>query len=182
MGHFDFRALVNCPLQTVFAVYTDTDAWYRCTSVREVKWVGRPWEQGSRMRVTSQTMISQTMDQVLLHFEPERRLTYLSHFFGITLETRLSFRAIPGGKTQIQVRGEFIGVASRSFGFAFGPAIEGGSRDFIENLNRECERVASVGAQQRVPTELKGRTAANPIRNSLEGPSIFRRGGRFLRP
>ena len=142
MGHFDFRFLLNCPLPTVFAVYTDIETWVRCTSVKEVQWIGRPWEQGSRMRVTSETMIRQTMDQLLLHFEPQRRIAYLSHFFGITLETRLGFRAVSDVKTELQVRAEFIGVASQTFGFALGPAIQHGTREFIENLNKECERLA----------------------------------------
>jgi hypothetical protein len=147
MGHFDFRSFLSCPLSTVFSVYTDTDAWCRCTNVKKVQWLGKPWVQGARMRVTSEAMITQTMDQVLLRYEPERRLTYLSHFFGVTLETRLSFRAISDFETEIHVRAEFVGVASRTFGFALGPAIEQGTRAFIENLNKECERIASTGEQ-----------------------------------
>ena len=80
------------------------------------------------------------MDQLLLHFEPQRSIAYLSHFLGITLETRLGFRAISDVKTELQVRAEFIGVASRTFGFALGPAIQHGTREFIENLNKECAR------------------------------------------
>jgi hypothetical protein len=142
MGCFEIRVTVNRPLATVFSVYADTDAWKRCTEVTDVEWTGKPWEEGSRMRVRSHGLVPATSDQVLLHFETNRRIAYISHFFGITLETRLSFRALSEQSSEVHVRAEFVGVASRTFGFALGPAIDRGTTDFIEALKKECERVA----------------------------------------
>jgi Polyketide cyclase / dehydrase and lipid transport len=152
MGCFEIRATVNCPVATVFSVYTDTDAWRRCTVVTDVQWVmGKPWDEGSRMRVRSGGVVPTSSDQVVLHFEPNRRVAYMSHFFGITLETRLTFRAISDHATEIHMRGEFVGAASRTFGFALGPAIERGTLAFVEALNRECERLAPAEAQGDLP-------------------------------
>ncbi len=103
------------------------------------------------MRIRSGGVIPTASDQVLLHFEPHRRIAYISHFFGITLETRLTFRAASDHATEIHMRGEFVGAASRTFGFALGPAIERGTLAFVEALNRECERVASSEAQRELP-------------------------------
>jgi hypothetical protein len=151
MGCFEIRVTVNRPLASVFSVYTDTDAWIRCTEVTHVEWLGNPWEEGSRMRVRSNNLVPTTSDQVLLHFETNRRIAYMSHFFGITLETRLSFRALSDDAAEVHVRAEFVGVASRTFGFALGPAIERGTTTFIEALKKECERVAPE-AQGEMPS------------------------------
>jgi hypothetical protein len=144
MGFFEFRVPVKCPVATVFAIYTDTDAWKRCTEISEVEWWGKPWEEGSRIRIKGYGSTRETIDQVLLHFEPPRSLAYISHFFGMTLETRLTLHAVSDNETEVQLRGEFVGLASRAFGFALGPAIERATRLTTEGLNKECERIAAL--------------------------------------
>jgi hypothetical protein len=153
MGFYEFRLPVKCPVATAFAIYTDTDAWKRCTEVSEVQWVGKPWVEGSRIRIKGYGSIRDTIDQVLLHFEPPRSVAYISHFFGITLETRQTFHAVSDCETEVQVRGEFVGIASRALGFALGPAIERATRLTTEGLRRECERVAALQPQPNRPAE-----------------------------
>jgi hypothetical protein len=153
MGFFEFRLSVRCPAATVFAIYTDTDAWKRCTEISEVEWLGKPWEEGSRVRIKGYGSTRETIDQVLLHFEPPRSLAYISHFFGMTLETRLTFHAVSDNETEVQVRGEFVGIASRAFGFALGPAIERATRLTTEGLSKECERVAASQPRPSRPAE-----------------------------
>jgi len=152
MGFFEFRIPVRCTSATVFAVFTDTDAWQRCTEISQVEWLGKPWEEGSRIRVKHGDT-RETIDQVLVHFEPPRSLAYISHFFGMTLETRLTFHAISAYETEVQVRGEFVGIASRAFGFALGPAIERATRATTEGLIKECERVAASQPRLEGPSE-----------------------------
>jgi len=163
MGFFEFRIPAKCPLATVFATYTDTDAWVRSTEISRIEWVGNPWQVGSRMRIKEYGNIRDTIDQVLLHFEPPRSVAYLSHFFGMTLETRLTFQAISDQETEIQVRGEFVGTASKVFGFALGPAIERATRVTMEGLRNECERIAATQAQPDASSKIQAqRAAANP--------------------
>jgi len=147
MGFFEFRLPVKCPAATAFAIYTDTDAWKRCTEISAVEWVGKAWEEGSRIRIKGYGDIRDTIDQVLLHFEPPRSVAYISHFFGITLETRQTFHAVSELETEVQVRGEFVGIASRALGFALGPAIERAVRLTTEGLKKECERIAASQAR-----------------------------------
>ncbi|HLW84365.1 MAG TPA: SRPBCC family protein [Candidatus Sulfotelmatobacter sp.] len=146
MGFFEFRLSVKCPVTTVFATYTDTDAWIRSTEISKVEWVGKPWQEGSRIRVKGYGDTRDTIDQVLLHFEPPRSVAYISHFLGMTLETRLMFQPVSADETEVQVRGEFVGMASKAFGFALGPAIERATRKTLEDLSTECERIAATQA------------------------------------
>jgi hypothetical protein len=145
MGCFEIQITVHRPLATVFSVYTDTNKWRWCSYIRDVRWIrGNPWEEESRLRIEIDGAIGSTVDQVLIGFEVNRRADYISHFSGITMETRVSFRSLSDQETEIHGRIEFVGTVSRIVGFAIGPAIERSTRQFFEDLKRECERVKPV--------------------------------------
>ena len=83
-----------------------------------------------------------TVDQALMHFEPNRRVDFISHFGGITLQTGVTFQALSENETEIQVQLEFVGVFSRIAGFAVETAIERSTRLFFEDLKQACERIS----------------------------------------
>jgi len=141
MRSFEFRVEINRPLAAVFAVYTQPDTWRWCSFIRNIRWTrGNPWEAESRMRIETDNPAGETLDQVVMHFEPNRRVEFLSHGGGITLQTRVTFQALSENRTEIKLQLEFVGVFSRIAGFAIEPAIERGSRQFFEDLNQACER------------------------------------------
>jgi hypothetical protein len=138
----EIRVAINRPLAAAFAVYTQADTWRWCSYFRSCRWVrGRPWEEESRLHIELDGPV-RTVDQVLMHFEPYRRADFISHFGGITLETKVSFRALSNDETEIKVEMEFIGVFSRIAGFAIDAAIERSTRLFFEDLKRACEQAA----------------------------------------
>jgi hypothetical protein len=139
MGSSQIRVTVNRPLATVFTVYTQPETWGWCSYIRSARWArGRPWEEQSRLHIEIDDKTE--VDQVLMHFEPERRVEFISHFTGVTLETRVTFRAASERETGIEVDLEFVGVFSRIAGFAIDKAIQESTRKFFEDLKRECER------------------------------------------
>ena len=79
------------------------------------------------------------MDQVVTHFEPYRRIDFISHFAGITLLTQVQFRAFSDDQTEVHGKLEFIGTFSRMAGFAIGPALEQGTEKFYKDLKQACE-------------------------------------------
>jgi len=150
MGMFEFRLVAASPLATTFKVFTDTNAWERATVVTSAQWVmGKPWELQSRLRIESDGLVASVSDQVLLEFEPNRRLAYLSHFLGITLESRVAFRAVSDRETEIHARLEVVGDASRELGFDVAPVMESSTRKFFDDLSAECERVARSEEKQK---------------------------------
>jgi hypothetical protein len=141
MGYFEIRVTVDRPLATVFSGYTNLEMWKGSPHILDAEWVqGTPWEEGSRIRLKISGPAGSTVDQVLTHFETNREVAYLSHFSGITMESRLSFRAISSEETLVHGRMEFVGALSRVVGFAVGPAIERGTKQFFEDLKMQCER------------------------------------------
>jgi hypothetical protein len=140
MRSFEIRVTIDRPLATVFTVYTQPDTWAWCSYLRTVRWVrGRPWEEESRLQIEVDGP-GGTIDQVLIRFEPYRRVDFLSHFSGVTLESRINFRPLSDDQTEINVQLEFVGVFSRIAGFAIDKAIERSTRLFFEDLKRTCEQ------------------------------------------
>ena len=142
MGRSEIRITIGCPLSHVFATYTQPDTW-RWANMRSVRWTkGNPWEVDSRMRIEPDNAYGVIVDQVLMHFEPYRRVDFIGHFGGITMQSQVRFRALSDHLTEIESHLEFIGMFSRIAGFAVGSAIEHGVQRFYQDLKRECERTA----------------------------------------
>jgi uncharacterized membrane protein len=140
MRSFEIRVAINRPVAAVFAVYTQADTWRWSSYIRSVRWVrGRPWEVESRLQIEIDGPV-RTVDQALMHFEPNRRVDFISHFGGITLQTGVTFQALSENETEIQVQLEFVGVFSRIAGFAVETAIERSTRLFFQDLKQACER------------------------------------------
>jgi len=140
MGRSDIRVTIARPLKFVFDTYTQPDTW-AWSDIRNFVWTqGEPWVVESRMRFEPKESYGAVVDQVLTHFEPYRRVDYISHFGGITLLSQIEFKAVAENTTEIRSQLEFIGTFSRMASLAVGPAIENGARTFYQDLKRHCER------------------------------------------
>lgn len=99
----------------------------------------RAWSAGSRLQIETRAPIRAIVDQVVQHFTPHESVSYISHVLGITCETRVVFVRVAGGKTSINVSMHLLGTLSRSLGFAIEPVITKATRNFFEELRKECE-------------------------------------------
>src|SRR5690348_10789031 len=100
MQSFEFQIVLDCPLETAFAIYMDTDRWCNRNLFGDIRWVqGKPWEVGSRLRIETRSPIRSTVDQVLQRFERNGSVCYISHVLGMTCETRVTFTRIPLQRT-----------------------------------------------------------------------------------
>jgi hypothetical protein len=145
MQSFDSQVVLDDPLQTVFSIYVDIDRWRNRNVFGEIQWVqGAPWAERSRLRIETRTSIRNfvTVDQVVQHFTPNESVSYLSHVFGITCETRVIFTPVTLDRTATNVVMNLVGAASRSMSFAVAPAITKATKGFFEELRRECEAAA----------------------------------------
>lgn len=143
MRSFEFQVVIHAPLEKVFSVYTDTDRWQNRNIFGEIRWVqGEPWTLGSRLSIEVLRPIRAVVDQVLTQFELNRRVAYISHVYGITCQTQVSFVPGPAG-TVVNVSMQLVGVLSKALGFAIEPVIEKSTRDFFDELRRVCE--ATIG-------------------------------------
>ena len=140
MGRSQVRVAIARPLHVVFCAYTQPETW-AWSDMRNVAWTrGEPWVVESRMRFQPNDSFGVVVDQVLTHFEPNRRVDFISHFGGVTLLSQIEFRALTDASTEITSQLEFIGTFSRMAGLAVGPAIEHGTRKFYQQLKNYCEQ------------------------------------------
>jgi hypothetical protein len=152
MGSFGVRLLILRPLAAVFAVYTQPEPWQWCSYMRNARWVrGSPWEEESRMAYETEHPVRAEIDQVITRFEPLSRIDFISHFSGVTLISRIRFRAVSDKETEISGQLEFVGTFSRIAGFAIGPVIEQRTREFLADLKRECEKEISESESSAKP-------------------------------
>lgn len=141
MGLLQFRVIIDRPLAAVFAVYVQPDTWRWCSYIRSTRWDrSEPWKEESRLLIELDDPFPGVVDQVVTRFEPNSRAEFISHFSGVTMMTRVSFRAASESQTEISLSMEFVGTFSRVAGFAIEPAIEKNTRRFFDDLRRECER------------------------------------------
>jgi len=139
MGRSEIRISIARPLAPVFAIYAHPDLW-NWASFQDSRWMsGKPWEVGSRMLIDPGNSFGIIVDQVVTHYEANRRVDYIAHFGGITMQSQVRFRALSENVTAIESELEFVGSFSRVAGYAVGSAIEQGARQFYEELKRECE-------------------------------------------
>ena len=143
MQQFDFQVVLDCSLEVVFPIYLDIPRWCNRNVFGDIRWVqGKPWEEGSRLRIETRVPLRTTIDQVVQHFNPNESVSYLSHVLGITCETRVFFVRVSEERTAINVGMHLVGTVSRSLGFAIEPVIAKATRGFFEDLRKECERAA----------------------------------------
>ena len=79
------------------------------------------------------------MDHVLLQFERDRGLAYLSRALGITFNTRITFDQIPEGDTEIRAFLKLEGTPRRAFDFAIESTIAKVTRRFLQGLKTDSE-------------------------------------------
>lgn len=143
MGRSDIRVTINRPLKFVFDTYIQPDTW-AWSDIKKFAWTaGNPWEVESRMRFEPKESYGAVVDQVITHFEPYRRVDYISHFGGITLLSQIEFKAMAESVTEIRTQLEFVGTFSRMAGLAVGSLIEQGARKFYVDLKSYCETTNS---------------------------------------
>jgi hypothetical protein len=152
MQSFDFQVALNAPLEMVFSIYTDVERWRNRNLFGEIRWVqGEPWREGSRLRIETRFPVRSHIDQVVQHFTANESVSYLSHVFGITCETRIAFTRIPVDQTAINVVMNLVGTPSRSLGFALAPAITKAMQGFFEELRKECEAATLNARNKQAP-------------------------------
>ena len=149
MQSFAFQVVVNCPLETAFAVYTDIERWRYRHLFGEICWSrGKPWEEGSRLRIETTTPLHATVDQVVQEFILNEKITYLSHVLGLTCETRITFVRITEQQTAVNVAMELLGTVTRSLGFALEPMAFKTSKAFFEEFRKDCEAAVRKGTAE----------------------------------
>jgi len=175
MAHTEIRVTIHRPLSEVFETYTRSDA-FRWSNLRNAVWTkGKPWEVGSRLRIDLKEPEPVTVDQVLTDLQPYRFVGFISHFGGVTMQSRVHFRALSDNTTEVYTELEFVGAFSRILRVPLASIIEKGARSVYEDLKRECEQRTARAQRRstRVPLqiEIEAQRIGEPVKT--EGQTVL---------
>jgi hypothetical protein len=149
MSTLDFNVVVNCPVETVFAIYTDIGRWRDRGIFGEIRWAhGDPWEEGSRLSLRTRILLPTTFEQTLNHFERNHYVGFSSQLYGVTCETRVAFSPVGDDQSAVHVTLIVGGKALRHLGFALEPVMEKATREFFEELKQECASASATSAKR----------------------------------
>jgi hypothetical protein len=102
--------------------------------------------------------------RVLTEFQPNQCVSFISHFAGVTMQSRVQFR-----------EWEFIGIFSRIVQYPLKAAVERGGRVLYEDLKRECEQSGTHKERRstRVPLRVKVETQGIEEPVACEGETLI---------
>ncbi|HXZ79783.1 MAG TPA: hypothetical protein VEG30_07630 [Terriglobales bacterium] len=83
------------------------------------------------------------VDHVITSCEPGRKVSWLDHALGVTLEQWVLFHELPKGKgTEIETRGEFVGPALDIAGRTVGQVLTEFTHTWYGNFRAVCDQLA----------------------------------------
>ena len=130
-------------------VFSDWTLWPQFSDqVGELHWVeGEPWQKGSRLRIEILHPVHIHVDHVITACVPAKRVGWIDHGIGTTLEQWAYFEPLSSGGTRVHTWAEFTGIASVVAGQPIKKLIRHFTETWYENYRRECDRRAAQMAQ-----------------------------------
>jgi hypothetical protein len=139
----------KAPVDLAWDIFADWAHWPQFASgtYGEVRWTsGEPWQAGSRMRIEILRPVHTHVDHVILVCVPMKRVAWIDHALGTTLEQWVYFEQLAAGGTRVHTWAEFTGIATVIAGRPLKRVIQDFIQTWYENYAAECDRRAAHGA------------------------------------
>ena len=82
---------------------------------------GKALGSGKPLRIEIQDVVAVTVDQILTDFKPGSLVCFISDFGGVTMQSRVQFRALSDRVTEVNTDLESVGTFSRMAGCRCAP-------------------------------------------------------------
>ncbi len=156
---FRFEVSTRANRAQCWEIFTD---WKRynefVNGYGEMIWTGIPWAVGSRLQIELLRPVSVKINHVITGCDPGRKIGWLDHGLGITIEQWVLFEEEYEGGTKIITSGEFVGAESMMV--IKGMLIEKLVKYFLEtwyvNFANACDRAADVVRQSAAKSDQLG--------------------------
>ncbi len=113
MRSFEHRFLIKASASLCWSVFTDWENWNSFVDVYgELSWNGKPWAIGSRLKIELLSPVHAHVDHVITGFEDGRKIGWLDHALGVTMEQWVTFAESSPGITLLHTWGDFVGTPS----------------------------------------------------------------------
>jgi hypothetical protein len=129
-------------------VFADWSLWPRFSDwYGTLRWTqGEPWKKGSRLRIEILKPIHTHVDHVILVCDPGKRVAWIDHALGTTMEQWVFFEPLSNGGTRIHTWAEFTGILTIVAGRPIRRVLQEFTYTWYNNYCAECNRRATNGA------------------------------------
>jgi hypothetical protein len=141
---FEYSVITKAPRSLAWTVFSDWTLWPKFSSFYdEIRWTkGDPWQEGSRLTITTAFPIRITLDHVITSCVPAEKVSWIDHAIGITMEQWVFFDSLPDGGTQIRTWGEFTGITAVVAGRRVKDILLEFTRTWYTRYATECDLAA----------------------------------------
>ena len=147
---FEYSVTTKASPWLAWEVFSDWTLWPQFSELyHEIRWTkGEPWQEGSRLSIKVAMPIGVTLDHVITSCEPGKKVAWIDHAAGTTMEQWVFFESVPGG-TLVRTRAEFTGMIPLVVGRKMKDVLLEFTRTWYNRYAAECNRMASVPATSK---------------------------------
>lgn len=140
----EFSVSTKASREIAWRVFSDWTLWPQFSDFyHEIRWTrGEPWQEGSRLSITTAKPIRVTLDHVITACEPPERVAWIDHAIGVTLEQWVFFDSLSNGETQVRTWAEFTGITAFIAGRRIKDVLIEFNRNWYTRFAEYCDQIA----------------------------------------
>ena len=158
---FEYSVTTMASPKVAWLVFSDWKRWPQFSELyQDIRWTkGEPWQEGSRLSIKASAPIGVTLDHVITLCVQAKKVAWIDHALGITMEQWVFFDPVPGS-TLVRTWAEFTGIIPLVVGRRMKEVLLEFTRTWYNHYAAECNRVA--GASAVSAGSLAGETTVSP--------------------
>jgi hypothetical protein len=144
---FEYSVITKAPPQLAWEVFSDWKRWPQFSDAySDIRWTkGEPWQEGSRLTIKATKPLPVTLDHVITMCVPARKVAWIDHALGTTMEQWVFFEPVPGG-TLVRTWAEFTGMIPLLAGRKMKEVLLDFTGTWYNRYAAECDRMAAASA------------------------------------
>jgi hypothetical protein len=141
---FEYSITTTASPQQAWEVFSDCTLWPKFSDAySDIRWTkGEPWQEGSRLSIKASWPLPVTLDHVITLCVPGKKVAWIDHALGTTMEQWVFFESVPGG-TLVRTWAEFTGTITLPVAWKVKDVLLDFTRTWYTRYAAECDRVAA---------------------------------------
>jgi hypothetical protein len=134
------EVFIDAPVETVWRVFSDVQAWSQVTDAIEYgRWTSEnPWQVGSTFEVRIQWPHPVKLSHVVMSYRPYSEMRFLIHALGIVIERLIVMRP-EHGRTLLTTQVAYIGTSIEPLPDEVGALVKQYDAKVFQDFKRACE-------------------------------------------
>lgn len=146
MESIEYSVTTKAEPEVAWKVFCDWELWPEFSDIYgEIRWVkGEPWQPGSRLAITVLAPIRISFDHVITVCEVNKKVAWIDHALGTTMEQRVQFERREGGGTHVHTWAEFTGMMPMIAGRKMKEVLLEFTVGWYDRFAAKCDQAAAV--------------------------------------